>query len=111
MGIVISNCNVTFQPTPSGVGGIEVGQQVVNAPIITLVGTDDSVIIGTSNVTVTGVGFGIATGTLEIQQDGGDYVAVQTVDVGTWKNYALQFDPTQNGLRYGVTTTMKLTIA
>ena len=111
MGIVISNCKMTFKPTPGGVGGIEVGQQVVTEPVITLVSTNDTVTVGESNITVTGVGFGIATGTLEIQQDGGDYVVVQTVDVGSWKNYGLQFDLTQSGLRYGVTTTMKLTIA
>lgn len=111
MGLVISNVKAIFRPTPSGAGGVRVGQQVVTQPIVTLVDTSDSVTVGQTNIPVTGVGFGIATGTLEIQQDGGDYSVVQTVDAGTWKNYGLQFDLTQSGLRYGVTTTIKLTIA
>ena len=111
MGLRISNVKVTFQPTPSGVGGMEIGQQVVTQPTVVLVNTNDTVTVGQTNIPVTGVGFGVATGTLEIQQDGGNYSVAQTVDVGSWKSYGLQFDLTQSGLRYGTTTTLKLTIA
>lgn len=91
------------------------GYQYVNqtqttvVPSITSVSSDNIVLASELNVPVVGTGFGAIQGTAAITLSQGAYSISQTLDAGVWTDSYAQFDVTQSGLHYGVSTTLTLT--
>jgi hypothetical protein len=107
MGLVVSSRTVIKRNATGG--GVLVGQQFITAPVIENVYTVDEVTADQTAVPAVGSGFGIVEGTIELRQDDGALVVTQTAN--SWTNYAIEFDVTQGGLRYGELTVFRVTIA
>lgn len=76
-------------------------------PVPTDVDTDESITADQQNVVVTGTTFGASQGAGSVKIEQGAVIVTQTID--SWSDTSIQFDTVQGGLKYGTSTTLRVT--